>query len=578
MGSALTFPKPPGRAAFTAPWFKWFAPNLSLPEGSAFRLEGHTLLMTDEFLAPELVHLMVVIPKNNQKTTWEAAMIVWHLLTIKAPRVYMGAADKDQAREMFGFASHFILSEPELAQHLYVRDSTLEIRRSDGTGSAKVLASDDSKGGGKKQGKNFTMGGIDELHAHENDNLFTDFRSAGFKRRDAAKVAGLDWWHMVGKLATITTAGFDKESALYRELVKFLGNSEKGIAPMGTVQTRMRVLDDGSVVHDPQRGRLTIARYGDGRNVLLHWASEPDDDPEDYEVVKYSNPASTVTTESLKDARESLTPWAYERYRMNRWTLGFESWLPVGSWAALASESVPMVAHRTWEGATTTGERETEGDDKSPPLLRDVVNEHGGVTRAALTDEFREYIASLFPPEASIVGAVDMARYRDTAAVVVIGRNAEGLKVPRTIVWRSGGHNNPIAYEWVKAAVLALHDLYDLQAFGYDPKYWDQSAEEMDALGVMVEQWPQSDERMGPADTELRQEIVSSERFFAHDGDPVLNAHIMAGRAKDVGPLLLRVIQQTGANPPPIDACKALSMANALEKLQDDGEPLGGWG
>lgn len=576
----VSFERPRGKPSFTAPWFKWFAPNLTLPEGPAFRLEGHTLLMTNEFFAPELVHLLVVIPKNNQKTTWEAALADWHLLTVKAPRVYMGAADKDQAGELYGFATHFINSESELAAHLLVRDSTKEIRRRDGTGSAKVLASDDSKGGGKKQGKNFTLGLIDELHAHENDNLFTDFRSAGFKRRDAAFVAGLTWWHMVGKLATITTAGFDKESALYRELVKFLGDSQKGIAPMGTVETRMRVLDDGSVVHDPQCGRLTIARYGEGRNVLLHWASEPDDDPEDYAVVKWANPASTVTVDSLKDARESLTPWAYERYRMNRWTLGFASWIPVGSWAALLNASVHQVAWRTWEGATTTGERETEGDAKSPPLLRDVLGEDGEIERAALTAEFRAYVDSLYPPGTSLVGAVDMGRYRDTAAVVVIGHNEDGLKVPRTIVWRSGGQDQPIAYEWVKTAVLALHDTYDLRAFGYDPKYWDQSATEMEDLGVLVEKFPQSPERQGPADTELRQEIVSTEtRYFAHDGDPILTAHIMAGKARDVGPMLLMVDRQSGANPPPIDACKALSMANALEKLTDFGsEPLGGWG
>jgi len=259
-------------------------------------MEGHTILMSREFFAPSLVFLLVVIPKNNMKTVWEALIDVWHLLTVKAPRVYMGAADKEQARELFGFEAHFVNSEPEIGAHLLVRDSTLEIRRRDGTGFAKVLASDDSRGGGKRQGKNFTKGGIDELHAHENDNLFTDFRSAGFKRRTAAQVAGEEWWWQVGKLAVITTETHDSESVLAREIAKFLGDPERGVPPMGTVETGLRVQDDGTVVKDPERGRLTIARYGEGRNVMLRWASDPERDArDDHEATKWANPASTVT-------------------------------------------------------------------------------------------------------------------------------------------------------------------------------------------------------------------------------------------------------------------------------------------
>jgi hypothetical protein len=341
------FPRPAGKPTYTAPWFKWFLPNLTLPEGGNMRWEGHTLLMTDEFFAPDLVHLLVVIPKNNQKTTWEAALADWHMLTVPAPRYYAGAADLEQAKELYSFAAHFVNSEPELQRHLLVRESTREIRRRDGTGTFKTLASDDSRQGGKKQGKNMTGGGLDELHAHENDNLFTDFRSAGFKRRDAAKVQwdrtadprfGL--WHSLGKLATITTAGWDMDSALGHLLVDFLGDPKMGVAPKGTVQTGLRVLDDGTVEEHPD-GRLTIARFGNGRNVLLMWAARDDDDISDPAVVKLCNPASTVTLDSIEDARESLTPWAFARYRANRWTLAFESWIPSGSWDGLYSAAVP---------------------------------------------------------------------------------------------------------------------------------------------------------------------------------------------------------------------------------------------
>lgn len=508
----MEFPRPDGKPAFTADWFLWFAheAGLTLPEGTRTRIEGHTILMTREFFAPELVHLLVVIPKNNQKTVWEALLADWHLLTVPAPRVYMGAADKEQAKELYSFATHFINSEPELAKHLLVRDSTLEIRRRDGTGGAKVLASDDSKGGGKKQGKNFTLGEIDELHAHENDNLFTDFRSAGFKRRDAAKVAGLDWWWMVGKLATITTAGFDKESALYRELIKFLGDPEHGTPPMGTVETRMRVLPNGSVVSDPEKGRLTIARYGEGRNVLLHWACEPEDDPEDFEVVKWANPASTVTMESLKDARESLTPWAYQRYRMNRWTLGFESWIPVGSWDALAEVGVDL------------------------------------------------------DPELPLWAALDMARYRDCAALVAVQPREDRPTVVKSWIWRPGGVDDPVPYSVVYEAARALHRDFDLRGLAIDGKYLDEMYETLSGEGIVMEMFPQSPERMCPAAANLRKAILEKRLAFdPHDEHAArLSMHIMAPVPKET-PQGFK-LDKSRRNGPDIDAAEALSMALAI--------------
>lgn len=552
--------------------------------------------MTEEFFRPEVVHLLVIISKGNWKTTWEGALGVFHMLTVPAPRIYAGASDMEQAKELFSFASHFSESEPAIAQHLLVRPSTREIRRrANANDILKILASDDSKQGGKKQGKNSTLGLLDEEHAYENDNLAVDLTSGGAKRRYAAKLAGDPLWWTIGKDCSITTAGHDIGGPLGLKRSKFLGDPVRGVPPIGSVEIGLRVLPDGSVEKHPD-GRLTIARSPTGGSVMLEWACKYDakdpensDDLDDMAVVKLASPASTVTVESLEDAKEQLTPSQFKRYRACVWTVGYDSWLPETSWPNLLSANVPTVVHKTWEDDTWTGST----DDK------------GNADLTALTEGFEEYIASLYPPGTPIVGALDMARYRDTAAVVVIGRppvscpmchgepdpdavgdctvcegvgTVPGKKVPRTIVWRSGGHAKPIRYEWPKAAILALHKAYNLRAFGADSKYADQIIEEMQSLhGVPMEQFSQASEVMGPADTELRKEILSGE--FEHDGDAILTAHIQAGKAEDLGPLLLRVVTQKVANPPPIDACKAFSMANALEKTaEDDGEPLGGWG
>lgn len=545
----MTFERPTGKPQFTAPWFKWFLPNLTLPEGYPMQWAGHLLLMTDEFFKPELMSLLCLIPKGNWKTTWEGGLADWHLLTVPAPRAYAGAADKGQAQELYDFAAHFADSDPEIAAKLITRPSTKEIRCASAPGRAafKVLASDDSKGGGKKQGLNTTLSLGDEIHAWENRHLWVDLRSGGFKRREAARLAGDPLWHSIGKLAAITTEGYDSESLLAEELDKFLGNPEKELAPLGTVEEGLRVLPDGSTERYPD-GRLTIARYGNGRNVLLRWACREDDDTDNSAVVKFANPAPTATVESLDDARTALTPWEFLRYRCNVRTLGFSSWLPQGAWDTLYSHAVPRVEHRTWEEATLTGEAGEDGN-------------------VVPTEEFLEYVRSLYPEGASIVAAVDMARYRDTAAVVVLGRDEADMKVPRAFVWRSGGHDNPIRYDWPKTALRLLDAAYDLTAVAYDPKYFDQSGEELHDEGIAMEEFPQSNERIGPADTELRREILDAEQQFAHDGDPILSRHIAAGKAQDIGPKVFKVVQQDGAKPPPIDACKALSMANAIEKL-----------
>lgn len=524
------------------------------------RWEGHLLLMTEEFFKPEVVHLLVIISKGNWKTTWEGALGVWHMLTVPAPRIYAGASDMEQAKELYSFASHFVESEPEIAAKLDVKTSYREIRHVNNINNIfKILASDDSKQGGKKQGKNSTLGLLDEEHAYENDNLAVDLTSGGSKRRYAAKLAGDPLWWTIGKDCSITTAGHDIGGPLGLKRAKFLGDPIRGIPPIGSVETGLRVLPDGSTEKHPD-GRLTIARSPTGGSVMLEWACRYDpkdpansDDLDDMNVVKLASPASTVTVESLADAKEQLTPSRFKRYRACVWTVGYDSWLPETAWPNLRDESVSEVTHRTWEDDTWAG----EVDENSYPILDP-------------TEGFQAYIESLFPPNTDIVGALDMARYRDTASIVVIGRDAEGRKVPRTIVWQSGGHAKPIRYEWPKVAIIALYKTYNLVAMGADPKYADQLMEELTSHhGVPMEQFDQSNERMGPADTELRKEILSGE--FAHDGDPILTAHIQAGASVDLGPLLLRVVTQKVANPPPIDACKALSMANALEKISDGG-------
>lgn len=479
-------------------------------DGQLAKLEGFQRLIIREIFATGRVELLVLIPKGQAKTTLMAALAIYHLLITRNANVYIGAADKIQADEMYRFAAHFVESEPELEKLLKVLKGTREIRSRRDQGFLRVLASDDSKQGGKRQGFNPTLALLDELHAHENDNLYIDMRSGLFKRG--------------GLLVTITTAGWDLEGVLGRLRQSFLSADQEG----GSVERFQAATDSGGYSPDPH-GRLTVARKSH-RAAMLEWALTKDDDWMDFEVVKWANPASWVTVESIADAFESLRPNVYKRYRCNLWTLAFESWLPEGAWEALYGPSVPVVEHRLWNDASAA--------------------------------EIDAYVASLYPRDVQVSAAIDMARYRDCAAVTIVGPSPRGLLLPRTIVWRSGGPDNPISYEPVYRVARQLCSVYAVQALGLDQKYLDEMYDRLEGEGLPVESYPQSNERLCPADSGLRRAILS-EKAFEHDGDPILAAHVNAAVANEVGADSFK-LSKSKSNGPPIDACRALSMAYDL--------------
>lgn len=471
--------------------FARFYELLTLPDGKPARLEGHLRLICQEiFNRPGDSGLLVMLPKGNGKTALLGALAVYHMLVTPNANCFIGAANKEQAKEMYRFATHFVRagSDYELERYAKVLGGTLEIRSRRDEGFILIIASDDSKQGGKKQGLNATLFLIDELHAHENDSLYTDGRSGLFKRD--------------GTMVTITTAGWDQESTLGRLRAGFLAADQSG----GTVERNLVVTDDGSYAPHPD-GRLTVARIGD--NAMLEWAAREDDDPQDFEAVKLANPASFVTVKSIRNAFEEpgITPWIYARYRMNRWTLGYESWLPYGAW--------------------------------------DVLHEPG----------------LILDPESPLFAAVDMARYRDCAALVAVQPRGDKPAAVKAWIWKPGGRDDPVPYATVMDQIRELKREFNLRACACDPRWFDQAAEELNNEGVPMEVTAQSNERMSAAAADLRQAIL--EGRLAHDGDPVLAAHVMAAVPKDVGASAFK-LDKPRSSGPDIDAAEALSMAWTL--------------
>jgi len=472
-----------------------------------------------------------------------AGLAVFHLLTVRNAQCFIAAADVEQAKEMFRFAQHYCESEPDILRIVKITESTRLIRARRGGGRIKVLASDKSTGGGKRHSYSPTLALIDELHAHENTSVYTALRSAAFKGRRPE--SGLT----TGIVAVISTAGHNVNSVLGTLRAEFLKADQRG----GNIERGLNVEYGGTVVKD-SNGRLTIATTANQRNVMLEWACRDGsegvglaDDLGDMETVKFANPASFVTPESLQDALEApgITPWDFSRYRANVWTMAFRSWIPTGAWDPLADTSAnteQTYAFRTYEPKP--------GESWDEP-------------NAAM----RAHIVRIFPPDTAVIGALDMARYRDCAALVLIGKHPDWEKPRvRSVIWQSGGQDNPVPYDAPKAALRATRDAYaNLRTIGWDPKYADQLQEDMVAEGVPMEAFPQSNERMAPAAAELRMAILTG--AFEHDGDPILRAHVLAGSAKDVGAGQFKIVKAEGTGPP-IDGGVALAMAWALSLVE----------
>jgi hypothetical protein len=489
--------------------------KFTTPLGKAMVIEPFTRFILSYVFRKGMVECVVLLPKGNGKTLLFAALAVYHLLITPNAQCFIVAADKEQADELYRFAQHFVTSTPALRKRMYVRESTRRIRSKRDTGFIKVIASDKSKAGGKKHSFNPTLALIDELHAHENDNAYTAMRTAAFKAD--------------GLVLNCSTAGHDHESTLGLLRAGMLKLDQQG----GRVRHGLKIDRRGRCVQHKD-GRLSVCESRTRGTVMLAWECRKDDNLDDPKVVKLANPASWVSEASIVDARETpgITPWSFARYRANVWTLAYESWLPELAFERLAVAKTFDESPYTW----ATSRRRT--CITAPPRL--------GIDEG---DDLFTF--------------VDMGRYRDTAAIVCVAppRGNEQPAAWLSFVEKSGGVDHPIDYEPVMQAHRDLDNTYRLLAAGWDPKYFDHAATELEGEGLPMFKFEQSNARMCPATANLREAILRE--GIRHDGDPILIAHVIAGAVKDVGPDEYRLVKAKSGGQP-IDGGVALAGAHQL--------------
>lgn len=231
---------------------------------------------------------LILIPKKNGKSTLLGALALFHVCTENDAECVIAAASRDQAQIMLRQAQGFIRRSPALQKLLQVKQR--EIVHKKLGGRVRILASDVDTADGVIP----TLALVDELHRHKTPDLYGVFRD-GLGPRD-------------GKLVTISTAGADQNSALWK---------------MRQAALNAGMERDGS-----------YTRAGSKSFVLHEWSLPPDADLDDIELVKTANPLPLMTVDRLRERHDSpsMVPWQWARFACNVWTQGEEAWLPIGVW------------------------------------------------------------------------------------------------------------------------------------------------------------------------------------------------------------------------------------------------------
>jgi phage terminase large subunit-like protein len=243
---------------------------------------------------------LIGMPRKNGKSAYGSGHGLYSLLWAgDGAEVYSCAADKDQARIVFGVAKRMVEMDPALSKIIKVFRDVLEVPE---TGSIYRALSAEAY---TKEGLSPTATIFDELHAQPNDELWDVISNASGARVDPILIA-------------ITTAGTKtditgNESICYR-LYKYGVDIAKGVEFDPSFFFAWWGASPGDDASSPAVQEKANPGYGD----LL--------DAEDFEA-------------TYKQAVAKGTINDFKTKRLNLWVDSTRAWLPDGWWDKCATLS-----------------------------------------------------------------------------------------------------------------------------------------------------------------------------------------------------------------------------------------------
>ena len=238
---------------------------------------------------------LIGMARKNGKSALGSGIALWSLIMgPNGGQVFSCAAEKEQARIVFGDARAMIEADPELSELCKVYRDAIEVPS---TGSVYRVLSAESY---SKEGLNPTMVIYDELHAALNRELY-DVMQLGMGAR------------LEPMMISITTSG-----------VKTDGTGQDSIA-YSLYQYGQKVA----------RGEVIDPTF-----FMAWWEAQDDADHRIEETWKQANPGyGDLNNPKDFEAMVSKTPEAeFRTKRCNQWVSSQTAWLPNGSWEPLATE------------------------------------------------------------------------------------------------------------------------------------------------------------------------------------------------------------------------------------------------
>lgn len=268
-----------------------------LMRGWQKKLNGHVFARRPDGRRRHRVAL-VGEPRKNGKSGLLAGVAIHGLFEGNGSEVYSCAADRDQARIVFGDARRMIEAEPDLAAACKVYRDAIEVI---GTGSIYRSLSSEAF---TKEGLSPTLVCFDELHAQQNDELFNVMALAAGARIDPL-------------LFAITTAGVKTDSS-------------------GRDSVCYRLFQHGL--------RVASGEIDDPSFFLAWWGAPDNANHRDPVVWAACNPAygDLVDPEDFEAAVKRTPEAEFRTKRLNQWVSTAKTWLPTGAWDACENLEVTI--------------------------------------------------------------------------------------------------------------------------------------------------------------------------------------------------------------------------------------------
>lgn len=238
---------------------------------------------------------LIGMARKNGKSALGSGIGLWSLIMgPNGGQVFSCAAEKEQARIVFGDAKAMIEADPELTELTKVYRDAIEVPS---TGSVYRVLSAESY---SKEGLNPTLVIYDELHAAPNRELY-DVMELGM----GARVEPM--------MLSITTAGVKADSSGMDSVAYSLYQHGQKVA----------------------RGEIDDPTF-----FMAWWEAEPDADHRLVETWQQANPGyGDLNNPKDFEAVIKKTPESeFRTKRCNQWVSSQNAWLPNGSWEPLAIE------------------------------------------------------------------------------------------------------------------------------------------------------------------------------------------------------------------------------------------------